>query len=163
MTPLTVFVRTAVKTSAIFIGTMTVFLHPSLEWRSPHVGVTALQSPDNTVIDGLIGALKDKDAGVRREAASALGQLGNARAVPALIETMKDTEPDVRRRAANALGELGDERAITALTTALKDTDAGVRRAAVQAIAEISGGDSHGSPHPHPNPRPRPIVHRGGN
>ena len=38
MTPLTVFVRTLMKTSAIFIGATAVILHPSLDWsagRSP--------------------------------------------------------------------------------------------------------------------------------
>ena len=32
MTPLAVFVRTLLKTSAVFIGVTTVMLHPSLEW-----------------------------------------------------------------------------------------------------------------------------------
>jgi hypothetical protein len=34
MTPLTVFVRTLMKTSAIFIGVTAVFLHPRLDWSA---------------------------------------------------------------------------------------------------------------------------------
>ena len=94
MTPLAVFVRTLMKTSAIFIGAAAVMLHPSLEWRSssaptaaPHnvglslagLGVTAQQAPAEAAIDALVGALKDADAGVRRQAAAALGEIGNAK------------------------------------------------------------------------------------
>src|SRR5687768_16023962 len=99
MTPLVVFVRTLMKTSAIFIGVAAVMLHPSLEWSASSttqqtsaeeardgLGVTAGQAPAEAAIDGLVGALKDVDAGVRRQAAAALGEIGNARAVPGLIE-----------------------------------------------------------------------------
>ena len=41
MSPLVVFVRTLLKTSAIFIGTTMVMLHPSLEWQHGRVHVTA--------------------------------------------------------------------------------------------------------------------------
>ena len=34
MSPVTVFFRTLLKSSAIFIGAAAIFLHPSLEWRS---------------------------------------------------------------------------------------------------------------------------------
>ena len=34
MTPLAVFVRTLRKSSAIFVGTAAIFLHPQLEFRS---------------------------------------------------------------------------------------------------------------------------------
>ena len=114
MTPLAMFVRTLMKTSAVFIGATTVMLHPSLEWRSTSsgaaaqhgasregdgLGVTAQQAPAEAAIDALVGALKDIDAGVRRQAAAALGEIGNARAVPGLIESLKDADADVRHRA----------------------------------------------------------------
>src|ERR1700716_394131 len=107
MSTVAVFVRTLMKTSAIFIGATAIFLHPSLDWSSRGVtaqqsplkaaidglGVTAGQSPSEAAIDGLVGALKGRDAGVRRQAAAALGELGTARAVPGLIETLKDSDP----------------------------------------------------------------------
>ena len=178
MSPIAVFFRTLMKTSAIFIGTTLVFLHPPLDWTNGRA-VTAGQSGTEAVIDALTGALKDTDAGVRREAAAALGNRSSRRAVPALLAALQDTdvqvrvrvisalgeigdpaavEPligilrdanvDVRRRAVRALGEIGDARAVPALTGAMKDEDAMVRRYAVRAIAEIDGDDA---------PQPRPV------
>ena len=34
MSPVAVFVRTLLKSSAIFIGATAIFLHPQLEWRT---------------------------------------------------------------------------------------------------------------------------------
>jgi HEAT repeat protein len=161
MSPVTVFFRTLLKSSAIFIGTAAIFLHPSLEWRGSALDerttVGAQQAPAEAAIGGLIAALKDSDAGVRREAADALGVLDSRRAVPALIEAVKDADPDVRRHAIDALGEIGDSRALDALTKALKDEDATIRRHAAAAIAEVSGDGSGPHPHPHPHPRPVPV------
>ena len=84
MSPLHVFFRTLLRSSAIFLGTAAIFLHPPLEWSSAwHGGVVAQQSGSEARIDALIGALKDTDAGVRRQVAAALAEIGNARAVPA--------------------------------------------------------------------------------
>ena len=44
MSTLTVFLRTLMKTSAIFLGATAVMLHPSLNWSSSRA-VTAQQSP----------------------------------------------------------------------------------------------------------------------
>ena len=55
MTPLAVFVRTLLKTSALFIGVTVVMLHPSLEWsRASGLSssrVTARQSPTEAAVD----------------------------------------------------------------------------------------------------------------
>ena len=56
----------------------------------------------------LIGALKDTDAGVRKQAAVALAQLRSPRAVPGLMEALKDPQTDVRLHAISALGEIED-------------------------------------------------------
>src|SRR5262245_42678928 len=49
-------------------------------------------------VKGLIDALKDKDAAVRKSAVKSLGRIGPAakEAVPALIQALKDEEVDVR-------------------------------------------------------------------
>ena len=119
MTPLTVFFRTLLKSSAIFIGAGYVMLHPSLDLRSgARSAVTAQKSPAEAAIDALITALKDSDAGVRRQAASALGQRGSRRAVPALIELLKDSLPEVRQqRARRRCTQIGDPPAAPALVT----------------------------------------------
>ena len=80
MSPVAVFVRTLVKSSAIFIGAAAIFLNPALEWRSGSqatggsrgTAVSAGQAGSEAAIDGLIALLKDTDAGVRRAAVNAL-------------------------------------------------------------------------------------------
>jgi HEAT repeat protein len=118
-------------------------------------------STNAAVIEALTGALKDSDTGVRRHAAIALGEIGDARAVSALIAALADKDREVRRAVVTALGEIGDSTAIEPLTRAMKDEDPEVRRRAIIAIAELSDGhgrDSwvHPSPRPNPNPNPNP-------
>src|SRR6478609_2494980 len=121
MTPLAVFVRTFLKTSAIFIGVTAVMLHPSLQWSEATGSsrVIAGQGQTEMAVDALVGALKDTDAGVRRQAAAALGEFGDASAVDPLIAVIRDANADVRRHVIGALGELGDSRALEPLTAAL--------------------------------------------
>ena len=52
----------------------------------------------------LIPLLTDSEAGVRRQAAWALGSLGDARALEPLLTALKDTDAAVRRQAAWAVG-----------------------------------------------------------
>jgi HEAT repeat protein len=60
------------------------------------------------VIPALIGALKDENVYVRRDAARGLGAFGErARdAIPALRESLRDREPSVRKAASLALGHI---------------------------------------------------------
>ena len=55
-----------------------------------------------------IEALKDKDVNVRREAAEALGELGEkaVKAVPALTQALKDKDEKVRKAAKEALEKI---------------------------------------------------------
>jgi HEAT repeat protein len=73
----------------------------------------------------------------RRNAAWALGALGNRGAVPLLERTLRDTEAPVRRRGAWALGALDSSEAVPALVEALKDSDAGVREQVAWALGAI--------------------------
>ncbi|HEY7056995.1 MAG TPA: HEAT repeat domain-containing protein, partial [Vicinamibacterales bacterium] len=135
MSPVTVFFRTLVRASAIFLGGAAMFLHPPLEWRAASHGVVgAQQGTTEAAVDGLIALLKDTDAGVRRQAASSLAELGNTRAVPALAAAIKDADPDVRAHIVSALGEFADSRATGALAEALKDESVGVRERAASAL-----------------------------
>ncbi|MEK7679021.1 MAG: HEAT repeat domain-containing protein, partial [Deltaproteobacteria bacterium] len=74
----------------------------------------------------LIEALKDPNADVRQNAAEALGELKDPRAVLPLIEALKDGNGGVRQSAAWALGKLKDPRAVLPLLEALKDPNADV-------------------------------------
>lgn len=108
MNAATVFVKTLLKTSAIFIGTTIVFLHPPLDW-TPGRAVSAVPSPAEMALSALIGALDDSDAAVRRQAAASLGTIGNPRAIPALRNKLDDGEPAVRRAALRAISKLERE------------------------------------------------------
>jgi HEAT repeats len=162
MSPVTVFFRTPLKSSAIFVGAAAIFLHPSLEWRSggtaERTSVGAQQRLSESAVNGLIGALSDPDAGVRKQAAHALGSLGAADAVPALSAAIADKDRDVRTAAIDALGAIGDPSALDALTPALKDQDAVIRRHAAAAIADV-GGARGARPRPHPTPHLAPHLH----
>jgi len=77
-------------------------------------------------VSALVEALQDEadrspDGGypLRRNAAKALGKLGNTEAVPALIDCLRCSDYYVRESAAQALEELGDRQALSALVTLL--------------------------------------------
>jgi HEAT repeat protein len=89
-------------------------------------------------VKGLIKALGyKKDAEVRKEAAQALGEIGDTQAVEPLIATLKDENRDVRRAAAEMLGKIGDVRAVEPLITAIKDSARGVCQAAIEALDKL--------------------------
>lgn len=68
----------------------------------------------------LIQALSYPDAELRGDAAEALGELGEARAVEPLIQTMRnDGQPVPRWKAMTALGRLGDRSAVPELVELL--------------------------------------------
>lgn len=83
----------------------------------------------------LIRALKDYSPNVRRAAATGLGRLGDAQAVPALIEALDDPEAD--SDAGIALGLIGDESAVDALERSFLRN--GARGEAGRALAKIRG------------------------
>ncbi|MBA7597586.1 hypothetical protein ES703_04590 [subsurface metagenome] len=85
-------------------------------------------------VKGLIKALEHEAYDIRVEAAMALGEIGDARAVEPLIQALKDKDRDVRASAAVTLWEIGDERAVAPLTKALKDEYELVRKIAKDAL-----------------------------
>ncbi|KUG20704.1 hypothetical protein ASZ90_009557 [hydrocarbon metagenome] len=114
-----------------------------------------------------IAHLRSRNPDVRYEAAGALGELGDTRAIGPLAELMHDEESgvrwmaadalakmgaaavepliqnlrhgdvDVRWMAALALGDIGDPRAVLPLIHTLKDEDAYVRSRAALALGKI--------------------------
>jgi HEAT repeat protein len=57
-------------------------------------------------VDGLIAALEHPNASIRRAAAEALGEMGDARAKTSLHLALEDDDPTVRVAAQAALGRL---------------------------------------------------------
>jgi HEAT repeat protein len=90
----------------------------------------------------LVAALKDSDTHVQWQAARALGQIGDARAIEPLIAALEDVEIDwtVCRTAAEALGQVGDARAVKPLIAVL-ERDFYAPEAEKDALGHI--GDSY--------------------
>lgn len=87
----------------------------------------------------LVDCLGDRDWLVRRQAAEALGPIGDPVAVEPLIEVVEDRDGEwgVRTAAARSLGLLGDPRAVKPLIDVLNDMNAHVRHMAVIALGRI--------------------------
>ena len=88
-------------------------------------------------VKGLIKALRNKDSGVRKAAAEALGKIGDQRAVEPLIEALRDEYWRVRIAVAYVLSKIGDQRAVEPLIQALRDEYWDVREAAAKALEKI--------------------------
>ena len=68
-------------------------------------------------VERLIKLLQGQNGGVRKNAASTLGSIGEGaiNAVPALVQALKDQDQDVRRNAATALIRIGTPEALKAV------------------------------------------------
>jgi HEAT repeat protein len=93
---------------------------------------------DRRAFEPLAQALHTDIPAVRLWAASALGQLGDCRAVDHLSRALLgDPLAVVRSNCAWALGELGDIRALAALVGALADRDLSVQQDAREALEKL--------------------------
>ena len=88
-------------------------------------------------VEALIVALEDDRPEVRAEAASSLGDLKEASALPRLLKRLDDGNAAVRQNAAIALGTIGHADAFDALADALRDGPADLRFQAATSLAEI--------------------------
>lgn len=68
----------------------------------------------------------------------ALGQIGDASAVPSVLQAGSDPDPVVRASAAGAIGKIASDRAVPDLTPFLRDTDSYVRETTAQALASLA-------------------------
>lgn len=90
----------------------------------------------------LIAALADSDAQVRQGAVGALGELADARSLPAIRDRLlNDADAGVRGEAAFRLGKFGDLTVVPALRSAsARDPNTVVRRWASWALEQIERG-----------------------
>jgi HEAT repeat protein len=90
----------------------------------------------------LLTALNDVDADAAREAATALGNLGDTAAVEPLVAILNDNNgyfhSVVRSAAAESLGKLKDRRAIEALLSAVNDPIADTSSEAIRALVTLA-------------------------
>ncbi|MDO5843702.1 MAG: HEAT repeat domain-containing protein [Methanocorpusculum sp.] len=89
--------------------------------------------------DVLIPMLKDEIPGVRRAAASALGNSSGENTINALIECLSDVKPGIRAAAAASLGKIGGERAVSALKAAMKTKNPILAGIIKNALAQAEG------------------------
>ncbi len=80
---------------------------------------------------------RDPDVDVRREAASALGRLGDPAALTPLSDLLTDPNNFLRAVAARAIGELGDPAAKPVLRAAVEDPAAQVSDAAAKSLTVL--------------------------
>ena len=99
--------------------------------------VFSLAALGETAFDPLLAVLSDPQAKGRAHAATALGLIGDRRAVGALLNALQDRDPVLRSRAAAALGRIGDECAFENLVMTLRDPKVHVRRDAMWAMSEL--------------------------
>jgi HEAT repeat protein len=87
-------------------------------------------------VPALIEALSDENAAVRREAISALGLIGDKRAIPPLITLLRQQEVELSPSAAISLSRIGSP-AVPELTALLQNEPEPVRYLAVEALGLI--------------------------
>ncbi len=95
------------------------------------------------------------DFRLRVQAAFALGNLRDARGVPALSNALSDQNPALRAAAATALGRIGSARGLPALRRARRDQSAAVRMQAERSIELIEAASRHASA---PSGGRRPMI-----
>lgn len=102
-----------------------------------HEVVEALVRFGSPMVDLLTEQLASPDLETRRAAVTALGRIGDRRAVGALVGVLAAGERDLFVSVAAALARLGDGRAFEPLLELLGDADVAVRQAAVGALNSI--------------------------
>jgi HEAT repeat protein len=95
-------------------------------------------------VEELVQALRDPSIEVRREAARALGEIGDPRAVPALLQMLHDPASGIRAECAEALGKIGDKSALNPLIAMLQAEAIEERLSAIQALRLL--GDAQALP-----------------
>lgn len=75
----------------------------------------------------------------REQAAAAMGQARDPRAVAPLARALADSAVHVRRAAIESLAEIGGADAVDALALALRDGEPRLREAAVNALGDLGG------------------------
>jgi len=92
-------------------------------------------------IEGLVKALKNRDEDVRRLAAAALGNIGDARAVEYLIEALRNEEWSTQNTVANSLEKIG-EPSVGPIIEALKDDNEDARGLFALVLGRIGGAQA---------------------
>jgi HEAT repeat protein len=99
--------------------------------------IKTLENIGESVVDELIGLLESRDEYVRMEAAKALGNLKDRRALKPLSRILYDEDSLVRIYAIYSLGKINDPRAVPYLVGMLEDENARIRKETVWTLEKI--------------------------
>lgn len=133
--------------------------HPARPWAANVLGEVRARRAFPVLARGLY----DVDDEMRAKCATALGRLGDRRAVPYLLDhLLSDPAPFVRARIASALGQFDAPEVVERLVRALGDSAWWVRMRSVEALEQI-GAPAEGPLHvalddPDPEIRMRAAV-----
>ena len=108
--------------------------------------IHALVNLSPSSFEALLAALDNPERLIRKGAVTALGKLGDERAVMPLIQVLHHNDMTVRQKAILALKNIGGTTALAALTEALQDSNALIRRAVLQAINELDWQEAEDGP-----------------
>jgi len=112
---------------------------------SRNSAIEALVQIGDPSIDALLRIIETPDPDVRKFVIDILGDIRNARVVPALISKLEDDDENVRVASAEALGKLQDQRAVDALLASLTRAEQGwLGYAAAEALGAIGDGRALG-------------------
>lgn len=106
-----------------------------LDFRIQAVVATGMRLLGEQAVPTLLTALRGASWMVRRSAAWALSEIGDAAAAPALVGLLADSDPLVVREAATALAAFHEIDALPQLFTLFGHTDWRVRQAAARTIS----------------------------
>lgn len=108
--------------------------HPARAWAASILGEVGAAR----AFPALVRALTDLDDEVRAKSASALGRIGDGRAVGYLLDhLLSDPAPFVRARIAQALGQFNQPEVVERLVRALGDPAWWVRMRSVEALEQV--------------------------
>lgn len=111
--------------------------HPARAWAASVLGEVGASRAFPTLVRGL----SDLDDEVRAKSATALGRLGDRRAVGYLLDhLLSDPAPFVRARIAQAVGQFDHPEVVERLVRALGDPAWWVRMRSVEALEQVGAG-----------------------
>ncbi|MGB9940723.1 HEAT repeat domain-containing protein [Methanosarcina sp.] len=132
--------KCALRASADTKGKLCALLARKLDSKYTVEKVRAVQSLGRMGTCGIranLGALEDKDIGVKRETAKVLGETRSEMALAPLEAAVGDEDYSVRIEAVKSLGVIGSERAIKLLRNMFADKNRAVRLEAAEALMQI--------------------------
>lgn len=107
------------------------------DWQNGIKRILEIIKPMPEDVQNLLYAMRSKNKDVRLRAIKALGNEGNASAVPTLINELKTKDHEIYYCAVEAIGKIGDKSAIPALIRELRNKDSKVRNRVADALGQI--------------------------